>query len=119
MRRLTSPDEPNVIDPKLKAMLEKRRQWEKEADDTASNASSGLITPSQSASNVPTRRSTPAGSAVGRARTADEEVAATALRVTGAVEDAWDDEEDARSMRAKRISKGDFDKNRKAGWGGE
>ncbi|KAJ4375145.1 hypothetical protein N0V83_002229 [Neocucurbitaria cava] len=122
VRRLTSTsqDEPNVIDPKLKAVMEKRRQWEKEADDTASNASSGLITPSQSSSNVRTRRSTPAGSAVGRgARIADEEVAAAALRVTGAAEYAWDDEEDAKSMRAKRISKFYFDKNRKGGWEGE
>ncbi|KAF1848439.1 uncharacterized protein K460DRAFT_279907 [Cucurbitaria berberidis CBS 394.84] len=119
-KQLPPPDEP-YVDPKLKAAMAKRRQWEDEAEDTTSNVSSTSITPSQSASNVPARAST-TSSTLSSLSTARRPLPASAESVaspiTGATEEAWG-EDDAKTMRAKRISKLDFDRNRKTGWGGE
>ncbi|CAO2654277.1 Nn.00g110100.m01.CDS01 [Neocucurbitaria sp. VM-36] len=111
-----APREEAYVDPKLKAAMAKRRQWEEETDDTASNVSSMLITPSQSASDISMRSSAPAGSLIGGASTTHAESAAS--EATGAAEEAWGDD-DVKTMRAKRISKFEFDKNRRTGWGGE
>lgn len=108
-RQLPPQDEPSV-DPKLKAAMAKRREWE-EAEDTASNTSGASITPSQSASNVLARAGTATVSTVSGLSDTRTESAST---VTGAAESAWG-EPDAKTMRARRISKLESDKNRKAG----
>ena len=114
-RQLPPRDEP-YVDPKLKAVMAKRRQWEEEAEDTASNVPSTLITPLQSASNIPTRTSTLTRLPTSGQSPTHAESAAS--EVTGAAEEAWDEEDD-KTIRAKRISRFDFNKNRRTGWGGD